>query len=107
MLFGSGSARDVAPGDSADAHADVEGADQYSASTSAVGMLACVRWAQSKGWDGRWAIAVCADATETGAAAVAALVGRNAPLAVFCDMSHPQLHKPIRRLMQTSSLGTL
>ena len=71
-------------------HTNVEGTDCYHAcygGTAAV--ISCVNWVESTAYDGRWAIAVCTDISDApdqyafmnGAAAVAMLIGRDAPLA--------------------------
>ena len=43
-------------------------------------LRACIELVGGASWDGRWAIAVCAGCTETGAMSAVALVGRAAPL---------------------------
>ena len=70
---------------------NVEGVDNYNACYGGTAaLLACTNWADSAAWDGRWAIAVATDISDSskqypfmyGAAAVAVLVGPDAPLAL-------------------------
>ena len=71
--------------------ADAEGVDhcglQCDSGNSA--LFACFGWAQGETWDGRWALAVCTDSCNLGAAAVLALVGREAPEAAAHDLAIP------------------
>ena len=70
---------------------DVEGIDNYQACYGGTAALfTCTNWVESEAYDGRWAIAVTTDVSEgtkqypflNGAAAVAMLVGPDAPLAL-------------------------
>ena len=68
---------------------DAEGTDLYGMSEGGtVAVHDCISWARGGSWDGRWALAVCSDAAEAGASAVAALVGRGASLSVDCRVMH-------------------
>ena len=67
----------------------IEGIDNYNACYGGTAaLLSCTNWVQSDAWDGRWAIAVPTDICDAtaqypffhGAAAVAMLVGPDAPL---------------------------
>ena len=67
--------------------ADAEGVDHYGASAGGgSALLSCLNWAELPSWDGRWAVAVCANdpvRTSIGnllssASAVAVLVGQGA-----------------------------
>ena len=92
-----------------DACADVEGVDTYHACYGGTAaLLACSNWAESRAWDGRWAIAVCTDVSDApaqyafmnGAAAVAVLVGPRAPLVmqtprVSCVLDEWDFYKPV------------
>ena len=71
--------------------ANVEGVDAYHACYGGTAsLLACANWVGSEAWDGRWAVCVCTDVSDApaqypfmnGAAAVAMLVGADAPLAL-------------------------
>ena len=68
--------------------ADAEGIDRYDGCTGGDAALqACFDWMQSASWDGRYAVVVCSDDPSSssglaGSAAVAVLIGPNAPLAV-------------------------
>ena len=70
---------------------NVEGIDSYQACYGGTAaLLTCTNWVESEAYDGRWAIAVTTDVSEgtkqypfmNGAAAVAMLVGPDAPLAL-------------------------
>ena len=71
--------------------ANIEGVDHYHACYGGTAALfTCTNWVESSVWDGRWAIAVATDVSDApkqypfmnGAAAVAMLVGADAPLAL-------------------------
>ena len=72
----------------------VEGTDFYHAYEGGIlALRRCIDWSQSASWDGRWAVAICADVADglgddvcTGAAAAAVLVGPMAPLVL--EMEH-------------------
>lgn len=70
---------------------DVEGTDCYHACYGGTAaLIACVNWAESTSYDGRWAVVVCTDICDApeqyefmnGAASVAMLIGPNAPLSM-------------------------
>ncbi|MDC0525426.1 KR domain-containing protein [bacterium] len=70
---------------------NIEGVDNYHACYGGTAALfACTNWVESLAWDGRWAVVVSTDVSDApkqylfmnGAAAVAMLVGADAPLAL-------------------------
>ena len=70
---------------------NIEGVDNYHACYGGTAALfTCTNWVESSAWDGRWAIVVSTDVSDApkqypfmnGAAAVAMLVGADAPLAL-------------------------
>ncbi|MGB1597201.1 MAG: hypothetical protein ACPIOQ_30860, partial [Promethearchaeia archaeon] len=88
---------------------DTEGADHYGTGASSISSLVgCIEWAQGESWDGRWAVAVCSEATTAGAAAVVALVGRVAPLALAREHAKHRGHNAYCRTpMGLQHLGPL
>ena len=87
----------------------MEGVDDYHACNGGTAaLLACANWVESEAWDGRWAVCVCTDVSDApaqypfmnGAAAVAMLVGADAPLALegrrHTHMAHEwDFYKPV------------
>ena len=60
-----------------------EGVDHCGPDVSRMSALfACITWMVGEAWDGRWAVAVCAESHNLGAAAIAAIVGPGASLSV-------------------------
>ena len=84
----------------ASANHGVEGVDNYQACYGGTAALfACTNWVESEAYDGRWAIAVTTDTAEgtkqypflNGAAAVAILVGPDAPLVLEGKPQQPEV----------------
>ncbi|MDC0525429.1 phosphopantetheine-binding protein, partial [bacterium] len=82
--------------------ADADGVDYGASAVRPSALLRCLSWAQSEGWDGRWAMAVCSDDTVaqvgrplSSSAAAAVLVGRGLPLPVkgehTTQLGHPEV----------------
>ena len=79
--------------------ADVEGIDETGALCGSMALARCVAWVQGASWDGRYAVVTCTDDPSmlnlAGSAAVAALVGPNAPLRL--ERSHAaQIPRPLQ-----------
>jgi acyl transferase domain-containing protein/3-hydroxy-3-methylglutaryl CoA synthase/enoyl-CoA hydratase/carnithine racemase/NAD(P)-dependent dehydrogenase (short-subunit alcohol dehydrogenase family)/acyl carrier protein len=81
---------------------NIEGVDTYNACYGGTAALfASIDWLQSASWDGRWAIAVCTDISDgseqykfmTGAAAVAVLLGPNAPVTIDPTRVSHMMHR--------------
>jgi len=82
--------------------ADLEGVDSVCSTLGGnEAILKCVAWVESNAWDGRWAIAVCIDSPGPGdesgphligSAAVAALIGPDASVAVSSVRSTSASH---------------
>ena len=84
---------------------DVEGVDEYCGVDA---LLSSVTWVRGPAWDGRYAVAICADTASTasvahGAAACAMLVGRAAPLVISTSRRYGGRMKSLKQvsLMQT------
>ncbi|XP_059277716.1 hydroxymethylglutaryl-CoA synthase-like [Lycium ferocissimum] len=90
---------------------DIEGVDSHNSSYGGTAALFnCVNWVESSSWDGRYGLVVCTDSAvyakgparaTGGAAAIAMLVGPDAPIAIeskirASHMSHVyDIYKPI------------
>jgi len=81
---------------------NIEGVDVYNACYGGTAaLLNCMNWVQSWGWDGRWAISVCTDIADSppgyrfmvGAAAVAMLVGVDAPMRFIPERQTHIIHR--------------